>query len=191
MLNKIKDRLQVVFSVLAKPIAYARIDSNLVTVSGLLFGVLALYFHKSYPTMLLLLLIMFLSDGIDGYIARSLNKVTPFGAFLDSTVDRVEDTISLYLLYLYGIASADELVASVTGAFLVSYTRSRAEALGVQMSGVGIAERAERLIITLLILLSYPFSIALSRALFMLLLVLIAITVIQRVLHVHRRLQGR
>ncbi len=191
MLNKVKDKLQIAFSVLAKPFVYARIDPNVVTLSGLLLGVLAVYFHESYPTMLLLLLMMFLSDGIDGYVARSLNRVTLFGAFLDSTVDRVEDAISLYILYLYGIATVDELIASVIGAFLVSYTRSRAEALGVQMSGVGLAERAERLILTLLILLCYPFSVALSRALFLLLLALIAVTIIQRVLYVYRRLQGR
>lgn len=129
---------------------------------------------------------MVITDGLDGQVARALGKSSKFGAFLDSTTDRAEDALSFYLLYMLGIISVEELFVIVVGAFLVSYTRSRAESLGFTMMGIGIAERAERLILTFLVLIVYPVSLALARLLFFILLAITYITIIQRILHVYK-----
>ncbi|MGC9108034.1 MAG: CDP-alcohol phosphatidyltransferase family protein, partial [Infirmifilum sp.] len=92
------------------------------------------------------------------------------------------------LLYLLRIVGVEELLIAMIGAFLVSYTRSRAESLGVEMMGIGVAERAERLILTFLALITAPLSLTVARIIFAGLLVLTYLTVLQRVLHVYKML---
>ncbi|HEV2075474.1 MAG TPA: CDP-alcohol phosphatidyltransferase family protein, partial [Thermoleophilaceae bacterium] len=76
-------------------------------------------------------------DTLDGRYSRMSGKGSPFGAFLDSTLDRVEEGIVLTAVAAYFAARGDELavaavVLAVVGSFMVSYTRARAEALGVE-----------------------------------------------------------
>ena len=87
----------------------------------------------------------------DGALARAGGKTTPFGAFIDSTTDRVSEGFMLGAIALV-FARNHELVgvgltfAGVAGSFLVSYTRARAEALGLK-GDVGIGSRAERVVV--------------------------------------------
>jgi CDP-diacylglycerol--glycerol-3-phosphate 3-phosphatidyltransferase len=90
-------------------------------------------------------------DTLDGRYSRMSGKGTPFGAFLDSTLDRMEEGIVLTAVAAYFAARGDELAAAATVAavlfsLMVSYTRARAEALGVECK-VGIATRAVRVVI--------------------------------------------
>ena len=90
-------------------------------------------------------------DTLDGRYSRMSGKGTPFGAFLDSTLDRMEEGIVLTAVGAYFAAKHDELavaavVAAVLFSLMVSYTRARAEALGVECK-VGIASRAVRVVI--------------------------------------------
>ncbi|MGB9709386.1 MAG: archaetidylinositol phosphate synthase [Infirmifilum sp.] len=188
MLNRIRAKLHVYLRYIAAPLVYLRIDPNLITLTGLLFGFLSVLAYAHYPLMILFFILMILSDAIDGQVARAIGKVTKFGAFLDSTIDRVEDALSYYLLYLLRIVGVEELLIAMIGAFLVSYTRSRAESLGVEMMGIGVAERAERLILTFLALITAPLSLTVARIIFAGLLVLTYLTVLQRVLHVYKML---
>jgi len=91
------------------------------------------------------------SDMIDGYMARTSGQITPFGAFLDSTLDRIGDGAIFAGLALYFAWDGDSrlylvlcLVCLVMGG-VTSYARARAEGLGFQAK-VGIAERADRLV---------------------------------------------
>ena len=90
-------------------------------------------------------------DILDGALARASGKGTPFGAFLDSTTDRVGEGLMLGAIALL-FARHHEMVAvgltfaGVVGSFLVSYTRARAEALGLR-GDVGIGSRAERVVV--------------------------------------------
>jgi CDP-diacylglycerol---glycerol-3-phosphate 3-phosphatidyltransferase len=90
-------------------------------------------------------------DILDGALARTSGKGTPFGAFLDSTTDRVSEGVVLGAIALV-FARHRDLVgvglafAAVAGSFLVSYTRARAEALGLR-GDVGIGSRAERVVV--------------------------------------------
>jgi archaetidylinositol phosphate synthase len=86
-------------------------------------------------------------DIVDGSVARATNKVTPRGGFLDSNIDRVAESVLYLGLVLSpqvgGLAAASALATSL----LVSYSRAKAEAAGLKAEGVGIGERAERLVV--------------------------------------------
>ena len=133
-----------------------------------------------------------LLDILDGALARAGGKTTPFGAFLDSTTDRVSEGFMLTAI-AYILATQDHPVfvavamAAVAGSFLVSYTRAKAENLGLR-GDVGIGSRAERVIVITAGLVLAPWGV-LPWA-----IVLLActawITVGQRVLHVRKQLIG-
>jgi CDP-diacylglycerol--glycerol-3-phosphate 3-phosphatidyltransferase len=133
-----------------------------------------------------------LLDILDGALARAGGKTTPFGAFLDSTTDRVSEGFMLTAI-AYILATQHHPVfvavamAAVAGSFLVSYTRAKAENLGLR-GDVGIGSRAERVVVITAGLVLAPWGV-LPWA-----LVLLActawITVGQRVLHVRKQLIG-
>jgi CDP-diacylglycerol---glycerol-3-phosphate 3-phosphatidyltransferase len=90
-------------------------------------------------------------DILDGALARQSGKGTPFGAFLDSTTDRMSEGFVLGAIALVFARDGNEValafaIAAVAGSFLVSYTRARAEALGLK-GDVGLGSRAERVVV--------------------------------------------
>jgi CDP-diacylglycerol--glycerol-3-phosphate 3-phosphatidyltransferase len=132
-------------------------------------------------------------DILDGALARAGGKSTPFGAFLDSTTDRVSECFMLTAIaYVFARHGRDVFVAvamaAMAGSILVSYARARAEALGLR-GDVGIGSRAERVVVITAGLVLAPWGV-LPWAI----LVLAAtawITVCQRVLHVRRQLRDQ
>jgi CDP-diacylglycerol--glycerol-3-phosphate 3-phosphatidyltransferase len=136
-----------------------------------------------------------LADALDGALAKAKGVAGKWGAFLDSTTDRLSD--ALYLLpiaWLYGIQPdvadrydpwvAGLALAACTFSFLVSYAKARAESLGFDCN-VGIAERAERLIVIIVALI---FDVVLWGV--AILAVASVITFLQRVVHVSRQARG-
>lgn len=134
-------------------------------------------------------------DILDGALARRSGKGTPFGAFLDSTVDRVGEGVMLGAIGLvlmrdgseWGVALA---FAAVAGSFLVSYTRARAEALGLK-GDVGIGSRAERVVVITAGLVLAPLHELVLPLTIALLSVTAWLTVVQRVLSVRSQLRAR
>jgi CDP-diacylglycerol--glycerol-3-phosphate 3-phosphatidyltransferase len=133
-----------------------------------------------------------LLDILDGALARVGGKTTPFGAFIDSTTDRVGEGAMLAAIALvfsrHGKDWAVVLaVAAVVGSFLVSYTRARAEALGLR-GDVGLGSRAERVVLITAGLIFAPWGglpwaiVALAATAWL--------TVVQRILHVRKQLSG-
>src|SRR5262245_1394546 len=139
-----------------------------------------------------LLLVAAVCDGLDGALARRTGQVSRFGAFLDSTVDRIDETMVLGGIAAYFLLRGDtnamvwNVVAllGLAGSLITSYTRARAEGLGLECK-VGVFERPERVVLTVLGLLlgSRVLGPAIG-----LLAFLSWITVIQRILHVRRLL---
>jgi phosphatidylinositol phosphate synthase len=131
-------------------------------------------------------------DILDGALARAGGKTTPFGAFIDSTTDRIGEGAMLGAIALvfhrhdHPVALALTF-AAVSGSFLVSYTRARAEALGLR-GDVGIGSRAERVIVITGGLVLAPISIWLLVGAISLLAATAWLTVLQRILHVRRQL---
>ena len=135
-------------------------------------------------------------DMLDGRYSRMSGKGTPFGAFLDSSLDRIEEGIVLTAVAAYFAKSGDQLaVAGVTltivGSLMVSYTRARAEALGVECK-VGFADRPTRVVILSIgLLFAEGAGLAdfelLEPAIYVM-AALTTITVLQRVFHVRSEL---
>jgi CDP-diacylglycerol--glycerol-3-phosphate 3-phosphatidyltransferase len=133
-------------------------------------------------------------DVLDGALARSRGIGSPFGAFLDSTVDRVGEgfmigAIGLVLMrhdQMWGVALA---FAAVAGSFLVSYARARAEALGLR-GDVGLGSRAERVVVITAGLVLAPVHELVLPATMALLATTAWITVVQRILFVRKQLRS-
>ena len=133
-------------------------------------------------------------DILDGALARSRGIGSPFGAFLDSTVDRVGEgfmiaSIGLVLMrhdQMWGVALA---FAAVAGSFLVSYARARAEALGLK-GDVGLGSRAERVVVITTGLVLAPIHELVLPAAMALLAATAWITVVQRIVFVRKQLRA-
>lgn len=175
-----------------------RISPNVITTIGTacacLAGVIFAAGHISIAGWTLGILAFF--DVVDGTVARRTGTSSVFGAFYDSTLDRVADGFLFGgLIFFYASNTEHHSLGMVTIAlagllatFLTSYTRARAEALGVEMKGVGLMERPERIA-----LLSAPqafFGLALDgwilRGVVTVLAVTAVITFVQRTQHVAR-----
>lgn len=174
------------------------VHPNTITVVGTLFMVAGgvLYGTGHIRTGGWLLSITALTDVIDGMVARKSNTTSVFGAFLDSTLDRVADgavLCGLAVFYALNPVHASEpmmvsCLAGVIGSFLTSYTRARAEALGLDAK-VGLLQRPERVV-----LLSAPqalFGLTLNgwvlSTIINLLTITAWVTVIQRIAYVFGR----
>ncbi len=132
-----------------------------------------------------------LLDILDGALARSSGKGTPFGAFLDSTTDRVGEGFMLGSIGLVFFRHGDEValafaMAAIAGSFLVSYARARAETLGLR-GDVGLGSRTERVVVISVGLGLAPWG-ALPWAIYVL-AVTAWVTVVQRILYVRTQLQ--
>ena len=131
-------------------------------------------------------------DILDGALARAGGKSTPFGAFLDSTTDRVGEGAMLSAIALVFARAGNDTavvftVVAVAGSFLVPYVRAKAEALGLR-GDVGLGSRAERVVVITAGLVLAPWG-ALQWAIYLLAATSL-ITVLQRVLHVRKQLLG-
>jgi CDP-diacylglycerol--glycerol-3-phosphate 3-phosphatidyltransferase len=132
-------------------------------------------------------------DVLDGALARAGGKTTPFGAFLDSTTDRVSEGFMIGAIALVLSRHGNEValafaIAAVAGSFLVSYTRAKAEGLGLK-GDVGIGSRAERVVVITAGLVLAPWGL-LSWAIYVL-AATAWFTVVQRVLSVRAQLRRR
>jgi CDP-diacylglycerol---glycerol-3-phosphate 3-phosphatidyltransferase len=170
------------------------VTPDALTISGVglcIAGAVAVYFEYRSEWLFILggalFVIGSVLDILDGALARTSGKGTPFGAFLDSTVDRVGEGFMLGAIGLvlmrdgseWGVALA---FAAMGGSFLVSYTRARAEALGLK-GDVGFGSRTER-VIAFAPFGSLPYVVAVLTATAWL-------TVLQRVLYVRKQLTER
>ena len=182
-------------------LARTRVTPNALTTSGVTLcavaSLLVVFEHHNEYLFYWLGAAVFVAgsilDILDGALARAGGKSTPFGAFLDSTTDRVSEGFMLAAIaYVFAFQNRNVFVvvavAAVAGSFLVSYTRARAEALGLK-GDVGIGSRAERVVVITagLVLAPWgvlPWAIALLAA-------TAWITVVQRVLSVRRQLLSR
>jgi CDP-diacylglycerol--glycerol-3-phosphate 3-phosphatidyltransferase len=135
----------------------------------------------------LMIILSGLFDLLDGALARNLGKVTPFGGFLDSVLDRYSDLFLLLALLIYYLQRGDAafvILASFAsmGTVLISYTRAKAEAARISCN-IGLLERAERII-----LLSAGVLFGCIVPVFWVLAVLTHFTVLQRIYYVWKKL---
>jgi CDP-diacylglycerol--glycerol-3-phosphate 3-phosphatidyltransferase len=182
----------------AKALLRMGLTPNSMTVVGGFGAVVsAFYFYPHQHLFVGSLVVTFfvLSDLFDGIMARISEKgSSAWGSFLDSTVDRITDSSILIALVISLDSHGDRLIpvilfAILTG-LLVPYIRAKAESIGVQCSG-GLAERTERLMISLVAIGLHGLGVSYALAIGMWLLALLGtFTVIQRIVIVNRAVKN-
>jgi CDP-diacylglycerol---glycerol-3-phosphate 3-phosphatidyltransferase len=168
------------------------IHPNAFTITGTFFGFIAsacIVFEHFILGALALLLSGFF-DMLDGAVARTSGRVTIFGGFLDSVLDRYTDLLVMGGIFFFYVVHGSVRYASITfiaavGTAIIPYARARAEAAAVQCKS-GLLERPERIAL-LVIGLFVP---ALLSSVIIVLAVLTHITVIQRIIHVRKNTKG-
>ncbi|MEW9531284.1 phosphatidylinositol phosphate synthase [Microbispora sp. NPDC049125] len=197
MLNVLRPAVTRVMTPLSRALARLGVSPDVITMIGTLgVAVSALAFYPTGRLTLgsLVITVFVLADLLDGVLARMTGKGSTWGAFLDSTLDRLSDAaifsglIGYFVLkdepeiLLAGVA----LFCLVAGA-LVSYAKARAEGLGMT-ANVGIAERGERIAVVLVVAflsgLGVPYVLPAG---LWLLAAASAVTVVQRMVHVYRQ----
>jgi CDP-diacylglycerol---glycerol-3-phosphate 3-phosphatidyltransferase len=176
----------------------SRLTPNAISLTGLVGNLVAaaLVWQEYFFLGGVAFILGSIMDTLDGRYSRMSGKGTPFGAFLDSTLDRIEEGIVLTAVAAYFATQGNELavaavVVAVLASLMVSYTRARAEALGVECK-VGIASRAVRVVILSIGLVFAKGAglgdFELLAAAVYVLAALSTITVFQRIFHVRREL---
>ncbi|HEV7804468.1 MAG TPA: CDP-alcohol phosphatidyltransferase family protein [Solirubrobacteraceae bacterium] len=172
----------------------SRLTPNAISLAGFALNVLAavLVWQTEFFWGGVAFIVGSIMDTLDGAYSRMSGKGTPFGAFLDSTLDRIEEGIVLTGVAVFFAREQNEaavaaVVIAVLASLVVSYTRARAEALGVECK-VGLATRAIRVVILSAGLVFAALG-ALEPAVYVL-AALSSFTVAQRIFHVRRQLTG-
>jgi CDP-diacylglycerol---glycerol-3-phosphate 3-phosphatidyltransferase len=131
----------------------SRLTPNAISITGLIGNLIAaaLILEEHFVLAAIAFILGSLCDMMDGRYSRMSGKGSPFGAFLDSTLDRLEEGVVLAAVATWFAKNSNDVavgatVLTVVGSYMVSYTRARAEALGVECK-VGIASRAVRVVI--------------------------------------------
>lgn len=192
--SRFKDRSASLVNPIAKFLIGIHLSPNMLTALGLLtsIGVAASLTKGSLIPALVFLLLTSFFDVMDGAVARVSNNTSRFGGYLDSLFDRYADAAILLGLAFYLEGYYALIFIVLVGSLLVSYSRSRAESF-LPKCDVGIAERAERLIILILATLVealgfFPRGKAFFTAL-LILAVLTHLTVLQRTIYTKARLK--
>lgn len=201
MLNNFREELKKTIQMVSNFFDRFNLHPNYWTGISLIFAILSGVFYSKYiiitddfinlPFSVVLhmneiiavsmLLISGLFDMVDGELARKNNLTTKFGEFLDSTSDRFAE-IFIYLGILVGGYTYPELVYMViTLSLMISYIRSKSETIQIKMAGIGMAERAERLL-----LLAIGTIIGQIQFALIVILILSVITIIQRIIFIKK-----
>lgn len=190
--NHLHDWIERVMAPLTRSLTRMGVTANQVTVAGLCTAIAAAGLVVADQLLLagLVWLLAGLLDLLDGAMARHQHDAGGFGAFFDSTLDRIsEGAILAAIAYHFAVRgepiTAALAVVALLGSLLVSYIRARAESLGAQCK-VGVATRAERVL-----LLAVGLGADLLKPVVFVLIVVTAYTAGQRIHHVHRTLAGK
>ena len=164
MLNKFRDSLQPIMEKIGMTFSSLGVSANFWTTLGLILSIMsgAAYAAPAIPFIdvpwiyasiigSILLLISGFFDVIDGIVARATKQTSKKGAFLDSSIDKISEAIVFIGIAIGSLANPILCMIALSLSLIVSYLRARAESLGVELKGIGIGERAERLLIIAII----------------------------------------
>ena len=188
--NKIGHRLDPYLEKAYKKLIGNRGNPNVLSLLGVLaiLGASYLLITDRWIGAGLMVILSGFFDLLDGAIARNFNKVTPFGGFLDSVLDRYSDLFLFLALLIYYLNKGDATLVILTGfasigTALIPYARARAEAVQIPCS-VGLMERAERII-----LLSAGLLFRWMEPILWILAIFTHTTVLQRIYYVWKKLK--
>ncbi len=206
MLTKLKKQVQQLLTSQATYANKIGLTPNKVSALGFVLAFASAFAYalaQKYSWLLLLaaalLLVSGFCDTLDGIIARTFKQATTFGGFFDSLLDRYADAIIYAAIIIAGLSNSAWGsfwgpiwgLATLSGSLLVSYSRARAEAAGIKMESVGLAERAERMLILAAVSIIAFFWLPILGYGIALLAILSNLTVIQRIVYVFKELKKK
>ena len=188
MLNNLRESLRPHLEKMGQSFASTGLSPNFWTAIALVFafGSAFVYGWKfDYALIIggILLLVSGFFDIVDGQVARVSQKTSKKGSFFDSIFDKIAEVVIFLGILAGGFAEPYLVFLAITLSLLVSYARSKAESLGVRLQGIGIGERAERLLVIAIVgmfgFMEYAIIIV---------IVIAAITLIQRIVFTAKNL---
>jgi archaetidylinositol phosphate synthase len=197
LLTKLKKRIQEMLGAEANIAHKLGLTPNKISIIGFILSLVSAVAYavaaEHYVLFLVLAVVFMLASGfcdtMDGIVARKFNQSSAFGAFFDSVLDRYADVAIYAGIIIGGLCNPIWGLAALAGSVLVSYTRARAEGIGVKMESVGFAERAERMLILGVFTIVAVFYLPALNFGMIVLAVLTSVTVVQRVYHVFKVLK--
>ncbi|HEY4681570.1 MAG TPA: CDP-alcohol phosphatidyltransferase family protein [Nitrosarchaeum sp.] len=156
MLNNLRGILQPILEKIGNAFASTGLSPNFWTLVGLVFALAsALVYGLGMEFGLIiggiLLLVSGFFDMVDGQVARATGKTSQKGSYLDSMFDKIAEVAIFLGLLIGGYAEPYLVILAITLSLLVSYARAKSDALSIKLQGVGIGERAERLLVIAII----------------------------------------
>ena len=152
MLNNLRDWLKPTLEKIGSVFASTRLSPNFWTTVGFILAVLsAIVYGLNIEFGLILGGILLLASGffdvVDGQVARITRKTSEKGSYFDSMFDKIAEVLIFLGILIGNHANPIVVLLAITLSLLVSYARAKSEALNIKMQGIGIGERAERLLI--------------------------------------------
>ena len=160
MLNRLREKLVPVTTLIGNsfgslglsPTYWSMIAFAFAILSSIFFGLSKFLSEQGivFPSQIIASIMLLISgffDIVDGSVARVSKRSTVRGAFLDSNFDKISEALIFIGIAIGGLSSPILAMIALSTSILVSYIRARAESLGIELKGVGIGERAERLLI--------------------------------------------
>jgi len=181
LLNNLRNSLKPYLQTIGKIFASTGISPNVWTAVGLVFAFISsLVYGISLEFSLILGGILILISGffdiVDGQVARYANKISKSGGFLDSIFDKIAEVAIFFGILLGGYTEPYLVILAISLSLLVSYTRAKADTLGIKLQGIGIGERAERLLVIAIVGM-----IGFMEYAVIIVIIIAAITLVQRI----------
>ena len=156
MLNNLRGALRPALEKIGRGFASTGLSANFWTFVGLAFALLSAVVYglgMEFGLVIggILLLISGFFDMVDGQVARVTGKTSKIGSYLDSMFDKIAEVAIFLGILVGGYAEPYLVLLAITLSLLVSYARAKSDALNVKLQGVGIGERAERLLVIAII----------------------------------------
>ncbi len=189
VLNNLRDSLRPYLEKLGNGFASTNLSPNFWTGIGIVFAfasAIAYGLNIEFALIIggMFLLVSGFFDIVDGQVARVTNKSTKQGAFLDSVFDKIAEVAIFLGILIGGYAEPYLVLLAITLSLLVSYARARAESFGIKLQGIGIGERAERLLVIAIIGM-----IGFMEYAMMIVIIIAGITLIQRIVVTSKQLR--
>ena len=186
MLNNLRESLKPTLEKVGKTFASTGLSPNVFTAIGLGFAfvssiIYGINFEYSLIIGGIILLISGFFDIVDGQVARFTKKITKTGGFMDSIFDKIAEVAIFFGILIGNLAEPYLVITAITLSLLVSYMRAKADSMNIKLQGVGIGERAERLLVIAIIGMIGFMEIAV-----VIVIIIAGITLVQRILAISR-----
>jgi len=186
MLNNLRDSLKPTLEKIGKIFASTGLSPNVFTAIGLGFAFassIVYGINVEYSLIFggIILLISGFFDIVDGQVARFTKKITKTGGFIDSIFDKIAEVAIFFGILIGNYADPYLVIIAITLSLLVSYMRAKADSMSIKLQGVGIGERAERLLVIAIIGIIGFMEIAL-----IIVIIIAAITLGQRIIAISK-----